>query len=90
MSNEFNTVLYIGVTSDLKARIWEHINKVDPNSFTARYGCNKLVWYDIYPQITDAIFREKQLKAGNRKNKEKLINDMNPTWKNLWEAVGGW
>ncbi len=76
LTNTHHTVLYTGVTSDLKIRIWQHINKEFPKSFTAKYNCSKLVWYDTYPNIEDAIDREKQIKGGSRKDKEKLINEM--------------
>ena len=51
MTNQQNNVLYIGVTSDLKGRVWEHKTKKYPEGFTAKYNCTKLVWYDIYPNI---------------------------------------
>ena len=90
MTNPQNNVLYIGVTSDLKGRVWQHRNKVDPKSFTAKYNCIKLVWYDDYPNISDAIVREKALKGGSRKKKIALIVAMNPIWKDLWEIVEQW
>lgn len=66
ITNVFNTVMYIGVTSDLFSRITEHKNKIHPKSFTAKYNCNKLVYYEMYPTIDDAIGREKNLKKWNR------------------------
>jgi putative endonuclease len=66
------------------------MNKVYSKSFTAKYHCVKLVWYDTYPNISDAIEREKQIKAGSRAVKEKLINEVNPLWRDLWEIVGQW
>lgn len=90
VTNPHHTVLYTGVTSNLKNRVWQHISKEFPKSFTARYNCIKLVWYDDYPNIADAIDREKQIKAGSRADKEKLINEMNPSWSNLWERVIQW
>jgi len=77
-------VLYIGVTSDLFTTIPEHISKVYPNSFTAKYNCNKLVYYETFGRIEDAIAREKQLKKWNRSWKNKLISDFNPGWKDLF------
>jgi len=62
MNNKVNTTLYIGVTSDLKSRVWEHKNKVYPNSFTSRYNLFKLVYFEIFSNIEEAIGREKQLK----------------------------
>ena len=87
ITNKNNTVIYIGVTSALRARIWEHKTKFHPNSFTAKYNCDKIVWYDCFPTIMEAIEREKQLKAGSRKKKENLINEMNKEWRDLWEEI---
>ena len=85
VTNQHNTVIYTGVTSDLNGRIWEHKTKVFPKSFTAKYNCDKIVWYEVFPTIMEAIEREKQIKAGSRKKKEALINKLNPEWKDLWE-----
>ncbi len=87
ITNQYNTVLYTGVTSALRARIFEHRTKFYPKSFTAKYNCNKIVWYEFLPRIELAIEREKLIKGGNRKAKEKLINTLNPTWKDLWEEI---
>ena len=87
ITNKYNTVLYVGVSSALRARIWEHKTKFYPKSFTAKYNCDKIVWHECFPTIVEAIDREKQLKAGNRKKKEALINAMNPGWKDLWEDI---
>lgn len=73
ITNKNNTVLYIGVTSNLPQRIEEHKQKRYENSFSARYNLNKLVYYEQFQLIGDTIGREKQLKAGNRATKEKLI-----------------
>ena len=70
VTNQHNTVIYTGVTSDLNGRIWEHKTKVFPKSFTAKYNCDKIVWYEVFPSIMEAIEREKQIKAGSRKKKE--------------------
>ncbi|WP_291110212.1 GIY-YIG nuclease family protein [Flavobacterium sp. UBA6195] len=83
ITNKNNTVLYIGVTSNLPQRIEEHKQKRYENSFSARYNLNKLVYCEQFQMIGDAIGREKQLKAGNRATKEKLINSINPTWNEL-------
>ncbi len=90
MTNFQHTVLYIGVTSNLPQRIFQHKNKEFKNSFTSRYNCDILVWYESFSRIEDAIAREKQLKAGNRKKKEVLIHEINPHWKDLWEEVKTW
>jgi putative endonuclease len=87
VTNKNNTVLYTGVTSELRARIDQHKSKYHPNSFTAKYNCNKIVWYERFDYIEDAIAREKQIKAGNRKAKESLINSLNPAWKDLWDDI---
>jgi putative endonuclease len=82
-----NDVLYIGVTSDLFTRIPEHKNKVYVTAFTAKYNCNKLVYYETYGRIEDAIAREKQLKKWNRQWKIDLIKKMNPEWEDLFENL---
>lgn len=85
VANKIHTVLYIGVTSNLPQRISQHINKFYPESFTAKYNCCKLVWFESFADISEAIAREKQLKAGSRAKKIELINGLNPDWKDLWE-----
>ena len=87
ITNKNNTVIYVGVTSALRARIWQHKTKFYPKSFTAKYNCDKIVWYESFPRIEAAIDREKQLKAGSRNKKEELINKMNPEWKDLWDEI---
>ncbi len=87
ITNKSNTVLYIGVTSNLPQRIEEHKQKRYENSFSARYNLNKLVYYEQFQMIGDAIGREKQLKAGNRATKEKLINSINPNWNDLYDEI---
>ena len=87
ITNQYNRVLYTGVTAELRARIWEHKTKFYPESFTAKYNCNKIVWYEILPRIEEAIEREKQIKGGSWKDKEALIKSINPTWKDLWEDI---
>lgn len=87
ITNRYNKVLYTGVTSGLRDRIWEHKIKFYPRSFSAKYSCSKIVWYQIFDRIEEAIEREKQIKGGSRKDKEDLINSMNPTWKELWDEI---
>ncbi len=87
ITNQYNKILYTGVTAELKARIWEHKTKFHPKSFTAKYNCNKIVWYEVFPRIETAIEKEKQIKGGSRKDKDVLIQSMNPTWKDLWEDI---
>ncbi len=82
VTNKTNTVFYIGVTSDLQERIWQHKQKVF-KGFTSKYDCNRLVYYEEYQWIQDAIAREKQLKAGSRQKKIDLIVALNPAWGDL-------
>ena len=86
MTNKYNTVLYTGVTSDLKKRIWQHRNK-KIEGFTKKYNVTKLVYYECCGDIKSAIEREKQIKAGNRKKKIELIEGMNPMWDDLWDSI---
>jgi putative endonuclease len=90
MTNIGNTVLYTGVTSDLFSRVMEHKAGKYLNSFTSRYNVKKLVYYEVFPSIEEAIDREKQIKGGSRKNKEKLITAMNPEWRDLVEDIRNW
>lgn len=86
-TNKANKVLYTGVNSDLKGRMESHLTKKYPNSFTARYSADKLVWFQEFNSIIDANARERQLKAGNRKRKIELIETMNPGWKDLYNTI---
>jgi putative endonuclease len=90
MTNERHTTLYVGVTSDLNSRVVEHKEKKYPKSFTAKYNLTKLVYYETFHSIEEAIAREKQIKGGSRKAKEKLIRSINPDWKDLFEEVSKW
>jgi len=87
MTKENNSVVYTGVTSDLKDRINKHKNKNYSGSFTAKYNLFKLVYYEQLDTIGEAIKREKQIKGGSRKKKTDLINSVNPEWKDLIEFV---
>ena len=87
MTNRRKSILYVGVTADLKRRIWEHKNKIHPKSFTARYDCEILVYYIGFHSIEEAIGEEKRIKAGSRKAKLDLIFDMNPLWKDLYDEI---
>ena len=86
MTNERHTVLYTGVTSDLKARVWKHREKTI-KGFTRRYNVTKLVYYEAFDDIACAIAREKQIKGGSREKKIELINDKNPQWRDLYEGL---
>lgn len=90
ITNKNHTVLYTGVTSDLRSRIKQHINQTYPNSFTAKYNCNKLVWFELFNRIEEAIAKEKQIKDRSRAYKLSLINTMNPEWKDLWDEIENW
>ena len=90
MTNKNHTVLYIGVTSDLTKRVLEHKEKAYPKSFTAKYNCNKLVWFECYSSIIEAIEFEKFYKGKRRSYKIQMIESLNPEWKDLWEDVKEW
>ncbi|RJO59090.1 GIY-YIG nuclease family protein [Candidatus Parcubacteria bacterium] len=87
MTNAGNSALYVGATSELPNRVWQHKKKANPKSFTSRYNLTKLVYYEIADNILAAYEREHQIKAGSRKKKEALIEKMNPTWKDLSEEI---
>ena len=88
MSNQHNTVLYVGVSNSLLRRGYEHKNKISYyNSFSKKYNIDKLVYYETFNNIYDAIAREKQLKGGSRKRKVELITKSNPSWKDLYEEI---
>lgn len=86
MTNKNNTALYVGVTSNLVKRVYQHKNKIY-KGFTSKYNCNKLVYFEGHNSMDLAIVKEKQIKKGNRKRKEDLINIDNPNWNDLSE---GW
>jgi putative endonuclease len=79
--------LYVGITSDLLKRIWEHRTKAVPG-FTARYGVDRLVWYERHENAEAAIRREKQIKEWKREWKFNLIEDDNPHWADLYPGLG--
>ena len=83
ITNKNNTVLYTGVTNDIVKRIYEHKNKL-VEGFTKRYNITKLVYYEVFNDIKNAITREKQLKGGSRNKKIGLINSLNKNWKDLY------
>ncbi|MDN3700111.1 GIY-YIG nuclease family protein [Vibrio artabrorum] len=84
LANPSGSCLYIGVTSNLKARIWQHKNgSVD--GFSKRYNIDRLVYFELYLDITDAIKREKQLKKWKREWKENLIAETNRSWSDLYD-----
>ena len=79
LTNKNNTVLYTGVTNDLRKRVYEHKEKLN-KGFTAKYNVDKLVYFEHFVNINDAIEREKQIKAGSRQKKLDLINAKNSDW----------
>ena len=81
-----NTVLYTGVTRNLKKRVYEHRTKL-VEGFTKRYDLTKLVYYEVLNDPQEAIKREKQIKAGNRARKLRLVNGFNPSWADLYERI---
>ena len=87
ITNQYNKVFYAGVTNDLLGRIYEHKNKLIIESFSSKYNLNKLVYYEIFDDIEEAIKREKQIKGGSRKKKIELINDFNKSWEDLYEKL---
>ena len=88
LTNTTNNVLYTGVTSELRNRIFKHKNKFFKKSFSARYNLYKLVYYEFHLTIDEAIYREKQIKGGSRAKKLELINSMNPEFKDLFDTLG--
>lgn len=85
-TNKTNTVIYTGVTGDLIRRIWEHKQKL-VSSFTSKYNITKLVYFEVYNDVKVALAREKQIKAGSRTKKIKLIESKNPDFKDLYETL---
>jgi len=86
MTNKKNTVLYTGVTNELRKRVYEHMEKL-ANGFTKKYNITKLVYYEIFQDVGNAIVREKQIKAGTRQKKIDLINRVNKEWRDLYEQL---
>ena len=86
LTNWNNNVMYIGVTNDLQRRIYEHKNKLI-NGFTKKYNLNKLVYYELFFNINEAINREKIIKKWRREKKNKLVESMNPEWRDLIEDL---
>ncbi len=86
LANQKNGTLYIGVTSDLPKRVWEHKNKV-VEGFTEKYDVDKLVWFEQHDNAESAITREKQMKEWKRDWKIKRIAEMNPDWNDLYDDI---
>jgi len=86
LASKKNGTLYIGVTSNLVKRIWEHKNNF-VEGFTEKYGIHQLVWYELHATMESAIVRENRLKDWKRAWKLKLIEDKNPEWRDLYETI---
>ena len=86
-TNKHHTVLYTGVSGNLENRVAQHKTKFYLKSFTAKYNADKLVYYETFWDIRDAIAREKQIKAGSRRKKIALIEKMNPAWDDLTDKI---
>jgi putative endonuclease len=86
MTNNGNTVLYTGVTNNLKRRVVEHKEKL-AEGFTKRYNVTKLVYYEVTDDVRAAIAREKQIKGGSRQKKIALVNSINPEWRDLFDEI---
>jgi putative endonuclease len=86
LTSKRNGTLYIGVTSDLVKRIWEHKNNM-VDGFTMHYGVHRLVWYELHESMESAITKEKHLKEWKRKWKLELIEKMNPQWDDLYNVI---
>ena len=80
--------LYVGVTSDLVKRGWQHRNEV-VDGFTEEHGVHRLVWYEVHEDVYEAITREKRIKKWNRDWKVNLIQSMNPSWDDLFDVICG-
>ena len=86
MTNKLNRVLYTGVTNDLKKRVYEH-KLILIEGFTKKYKVDKLVYYEVFDDIYNAIAREKQIKGGSRQKKNDLIASMDPAWNDLYNKL---
>ena len=84
--NKWNTTSYIGVTSDLAKRVWQHKQK-EIKGFTEKYNLTKLVYYEVFKYVRDAIAREKQLKKWSREKKIRLIKKQNPQFRDLFDDM---
>ena len=86
MASQRNGTVYVGVTSDLVTRAAQHRSGALPG-FTTRYGCKLLVYFELYDDMTTAILREKQIKAGSRSSKIALVESVNPIWRDLFDEI---
>lgn len=81
-----NSTFYVGITSDLVKRVWQHKNEV-ADGFTKKYGIKSLVYYEVFGDAENAIRREKRLKKWTRASKMRAIEEMNPEWKDLYDEI---
>ncbi len=88
VASKRNGTLYVGVTSNLVQRAWQHREGV-ADGFSKRYDCKVLVWFELHSTMEHAIMREKQIKGGSRKRKLALIEDGNPQWRDLYAQIWG-
>ena len=88
LASHRNRTLYIGVTSDLVGRVWQHRDHV-VDGFTRKYGVSRLVWYEMHGTMEEAITHEKRMKKWNREWKIRLIEQINPYWNDLWPGLVG-
>ena len=86
LTNWNDKVMYIGVTNNLKRRVYEHKNEII-DGFTKKYHVHKLVYYETTTDVKAALEREKQLKGWKREKKDSLVTDMNPNWKDLYDEI---
>ncbi len=87
LTNPSHTVFYTGMTNNLMRRMWEHKEKLNPKSFTAKYNCIKLIYFESGESSIRAIEREKMIKDMRRERKIELINSVNPEWKDLFNSI---
>ena len=87
LANKAHTVLYTGVTRDLRRRVYQHRLHMDPDSFTARYNATRLVYFESTTDVRSALEREKQIKSWKRVRKDQLIDEMNPERRDLYESI---
>ena len=86
LASRRNGTLYVGVTSALAKRVWQHKNNL-VEGFTKRYSIHQLVWYELHDTMENAVIREKRIKEWKRKWKLDLIEEMNPAWKDLYDKI---
>jgi putative endonuclease len=87
LAKDRNSTFYVGVTSDLQKRIWQHKNEID-EGFTKKYNIKNLVYYEVFADPENAIKREKRLKKWSRGSKMRAVEEMNPEWDDLYDSIG--